>query len=59
MVYGYVQCVQMLIAFLVYCVDTCMVVYFDQVYLTIRHVDCKWTLPLNARSQRCDECQKY
>ena len=55
MVYGYVECVQMLIAFLVYCVDTCMVVYLDQVYLTIRHVDCKWTLLLNARSQRCDE----
>ena len=55
MVYGYVECVQMLIAFL-YCVGTCMVVYFDQVYLTIYHVDCKWTLLLNARSQRCDEC---
>ena len=57
--YGYIECVQMLIAFLVYCVGTCMVVYFDQVYPTVHHVDCKWTLPLNARSQRCDECQKY
>ena len=25
--------------------------------LTIRHVDCKWTLLLNARSQRCDKCR--
>ena len=31
MVYGYAECVQMLNAFLVYCVGTCMVVYLDQV----------------------------
>ena len=45
--------------FLVCCLGTCVVAYFDQIYLTIRHVDCKWTLPLNAKSQRCDECRKY
>ena len=45
--------------FLVWCLGTYVVAYFDQIYLTICHVDCKWTLPPNARTQRCDECQKY
>ena len=45
--------------FLVCCLGTCVVAYFDQIYLTIRHVDCKWTLRLNAKSQRCEECRKY
>ena len=50
---------QMSYPFLVCCLGTCVVAYFDQIYLTIRHVDCKWTLPLNTKSQRCDECRKY
>ena len=32
--------------------------YYDQVYLTIRNVNCLWYIPLDSKSEHCDVCRK-
>ena len=36
-----------------------MVAYYDQCYLTIRHVQCKQVLPDKSKSDRCSTCRTY